>query len=120
MKRKSQILKEIKVLVKEYKSLSEDAEKLFGKDFNITRLQGNDYVLEYSKFNGEYTIKDLMDIEKKLNVALKKLPKELKPVSKSADVYVRFGDVAIGISLKSKLSHDDLEKLLGFYIDERE
>ena len=100
--------------------LNESAEKLFGKDFNITRLQGKDYVLEYSKFGQEYTIKSLMDIEKKLNVALKKLPKELEPVSKSADVYVRFGEVAIGISLKSKLSHDDLEKLLGFYIDERE
>lgn len=103
-----------------YESVNESAEKLFGKDFNIIRLQGNDYVLEYRKFSQEYTIKSLIDIEKKLNVALKKLPNELKPVSKRADVYVRFGDVAIGILLKSKLSHDDLEELLGFYIDERE
>ena len=105
------------------KSLNEskaDIEKLIGKDFKIIRLYGKNYMLEYNKFGEEYTIKSLMDVEKKLSVILTKLPKELTPTSKTASVYVRYGDVAIGISLKSKVSHNDLETLLGFTIYDRE
>ena len=118
----------LKNLLKEFQNLDyrrmnigeADIEKLIGNDFQIIRLYGKNYLLEYNKFGEEYTIKSLMDIEKKLRANLTKLPKELTPTSKTASVYVRHGDVAIGISLKSKVSHNDLERLLGFTIYSRE
>ena len=92
---------------------------LLGKYYYITRLRGNDYILEWNQWNEEYTVKELVTIEKKLLSVSKKLPKELKVGNKTASVYVRDGDVTIGIDIKSSIKHSELESILGFYITER-
>lgn len=85
------------------------------KDMSITHIRNKEYTLEYSKFQMEPTIPQAEKIAATLRSQFSKIATTVQ--ANAADglvtIYVREGDIAIGLGFTSKLSHSEMSKLVG-------
>ena len=106
---------EFRKLVREEikKTLNEAAFKL-PPDFSITQLKGKTYAFEYRKYDMEPTATQVSQISALLRKEFAKIADKIQagPAKGEATVYVRDGNIAIGISFTSKLGADQMDAIV--------
>jgi hypothetical protein len=106
---------EFRKLVREEvkKTLNEATFKL-QPGFSITHLKGKSYAFEYSKYDMEPTATQVSQIAALVRKEFAKIADKVQAGSAKgeATVYVRDGNVTIGVSFTSKLGADQMDAIV--------